>query len=179
MKSKDPAQAKSRPTRLRRTLARLAVLAAVVPSAVALAPAGVAQAGTGADNEVSWAQSQQATNPAGYDGACLAFVGDAANAAGIDFRSQIDTPIGGDTYPDDLLGHFAGGTWGTDATPPRGSWVFWSSTTGDRTLSHVALSLGDGTVVSTSDSVASGIHVESMGDHAYATYDGYWLPSGA
>jgi hypothetical protein len=146
MKSKDPAQAKSRPTRLRRTLARLAVLAAVVPSAVALAPAGVAQAGTGADNEVSWAQSQQATNPAGYDGACLAFVGDAANA---------------------------------DATPPRGSWVFWSSTTGDRTLSHVALSLGDGTVVSTSDSVASGIHVESMGDHAYATYDGYWLPSGA
>jgi hypothetical protein len=155
------------------------VAAIVVALAFALVPAGVAQAGTGADNEVSWAQNQQATNPTGYPDLCLEFVGDAANAAGIDFRSQIDTPIGGDTYPDDLLGHFAGGTWGTDAVPPKGAWVFWSSTTGEEDLSHVALSLGDGTVLSTSDSVASGIHQESMGDHSYAIYDGYWLPAGA
>jgi hypothetical protein len=155
---------------------------ALVAVAFALVPAGVAQAGPGADTEVGFAQNAANTNPADptYTDGCLLFVGNAADAGGIDYRSQIDVPIGGDTYPDDLLGHFTEGTWSTDQNPPPGAWVFWSSSTGDRTLSHVALSIGGGQVFSTNDAAnESGIHTESLSDHAYAQYNGWWLPAGA
>ena len=29
----------------------------------------------------------------------------------------------GESHPDDLLGHFTGGTWSTDPDPPAGAWV--------------------------------------------------------
>jgi hypothetical protein len=170
----------SNPLRGRRLRKRAGV--ALTAMAFAIVPVGIAHAGPGADAEVGFAQNAENTNPgdATYTDGCLLLMGNAADAAGIDYRSQIDVPIGSDTYPDDLLGHFTGGTWSTDQSPPPGAWIFWTSSTGDRTLSHVALSIGNGQVISTNDSVdEGGIHTENISDHSYATYDGWWLPAGA
>jgi cell wall-associated NlpC family hydrolase len=127
---------------------------------------------------MAWAKTLPQTDAYGqsYDGLCLQFVSDAYHANG--FWSYISPSVPrdpGNTYPADIWGHFTAGTTGT-GTPPPGALVFWG-TEGNRTMSHVAISLGGGNLVSTSDGYKSGTHQETMADHDdYAVYDGWWLP---
>jgi hypothetical protein len=124
---------------------------------------------------VNWAKARVGQNA--YYNLCLAFVFDAYSAAGVNLRSWVTVPIGSDTYPVDIWGHFAHGHTGTGASPPVGALVFWASPTGRRDYSHVALSIGNGQTVSTYDSLGSVIHIESIATHnSYANELGWWLP---
>jgi hypothetical protein len=137
-----------------------------------------ANAATAAQNgAVSWARSYADRHDTSYNGLCLSFVFNAYSAAGINLRSWVTVPIGSNTYPADIWGHFNHGTTG-GGTPPFGALVFWRPQNGDRTNSHVALSIGDGNLISTSDGVANYTHYESMAAHSYAVYQGWWLPEG-
>jgi uncharacterized protein YraI len=124
---------------------------------------------------INWARPFAAGHSHAYDGLCLTFVFRAYGAAGLNLRSWVTVPIGSNTYPQDIWGHFSHGDTG-GGTPPAGALVFFKSTTGDRTLSHVVLSTGAGNVISTSDRVADYIHSETMAQHRYAIYLGWWLP---
>jgi len=63
-------------------------------------------------------------------------------------------------------------------TPPAGALVFYAARNGDRTFSHVTLSVGGGNTVSTSDAVdGAKIHYETISQHRYANYLGWWLPA--
>ena len=108
---------------------------------------------------------------------CLTFVFEAYQRAGIDLRSQINVPIGYNTYPADLIGHFTAGTTGT-GTPPAGALIFYTSRYG-RTYSHVTVSLGGSDSVSTTDSVGYLVHRETTAQHAAATGATmmWWLPA--
>jgi cell wall-associated NlpC family hydrolase len=127
---------------------------------------------------LNWAAAQ-VTNDL-YPGLCLTFVFQTYIQAGIpdaQLRGQVSVPIGPNTYPVDIWGHI-NGTIGTSQPPPVGAIVFWSAKNGDRTLSHAALSTGDGRTVSTADSLGSKIHYEDINAHnAYANYLGWWLPA--
>lgn len=148
------------------------------PCPTTTAPSPTAPMPTAAESAVAWAQRYADNGDTSYNDLCLTFVGDAYTQAKVDYRSQIDYAIDSNTYPVDIWSHFIRGTTGTDTAPPRGSWVFWASATGDRTLSHVALSLGDGRLASTSDGVEGrGTHYETLEQHAYAHYLGWWLPT--
>jgi hypothetical protein len=123
---------------------------------------------------VAWAQSFVGKND--YAGLCLTFVFKAYAAAGVNLWSLVTVPIGSNTYPVDIWGHLVGQTGG--GTPPYGALVFFASATGDRTLSHVALSTGGGNLISTTDGVNDvSVHVETMAQHSYARYLGWWLPA--
>lgn len=146
---------------------------------------------------VNWAQSliglPQGQNHGIYWYGCLAFAVDAyvkgANYPAI--RNQISIPLNPDSFPADIwptnqtTGNFVPG-WGilgTSETPPAGALVFWDSTHGT-TLSHVAISIGGGEVISTNvdqNYVAGydGIHTETMAQFAqnsWNIYKGWWLP---
>jgi cell wall-associated NlpC family hydrolase len=126
-----------------------------------------------AQDAVNWATGYVGTN---YDsGLCLTLVFQAWAAAGVNLRNYVTVPINGDTYPIDIWKHFNTGTTGTNTSPPVGALVFYG-TPSARTLSHVTISVGGGETVSTSDSVASGVHYETIAQHNYALYDGWWLP---
>jgi len=124
---------------------------------------------------VAWAQSHVGQD---YDyNLCLKFVFDAYYAAGLNLRPWVNAAIGNNTYPIDIWGHFTHGSTGTSTTPPAGALVFWAARNGRRDWSHVALSIGNGQAVSTSDSLGSRVHVESTSAHnSYANYLGWWLP---
>lgn len=124
---------------------------------------------------IAWARNFANTHDTSYNGACLKFVFDAYAAAGLNLRPWVNYPINGDTYPVEIWGRFTHGTTG-QGTPPPGALVFWKSAGGDRTLSHVALSLGGGNLISTSDGVAPYTHYETLSQHAFAIYQGWWLP---
>lgn len=122
---------------------------------------------------VNWAASHVGQN---YDsGLCLTFVFAAYSSAGVNLRSFVTVPIGSNTYPIDIWGHFNHGITGT-GTPPYGALVFWASKTGNRTLSHVTMSLGNGQMVSTSDSLGSLVHYETVAQRSYSIELGWWLP---
>lgn len=123
---------------------------------------------------VAWANRQ--IGRADLNGWCLKFVFDAWWAAGRNIRSQVTVPITNNTYPTDIWGRFRSGSVGSGLNPPAGAIVFWSSRTGNKTLSHVALSIGGGRLISTDDGVARRVHVETMSQHSYANLLGYWLP---
>jgi uncharacterized protein YraI len=125
---------------------------------------------------VSWARAFADRHDRGYQGMCLKFVFDAYSAAGVNLRPWVNYAINGNTYPQDIWGRFNHGSTGGD-TPPAGALVFFKAKNGDRTMSHVALSIGGGTLVSTADGVATPVHYETMAQHSYAKYLGYWLPS--
>ncbi|HEY6887201.1 MAG TPA: hypothetical protein VI300_05450 [Solirubrobacter sp.] len=138
---------------------------------------GHAPGTTGAQQTaIAWARSYADAHSHTYIGLCLSFVFDAYAHAGINLRPWVNYAINGNTYPSDIWGRFTHGSTGT-GTPPAGALVFWIPRNGDRTNSHVALSLGGGNLVSTSDSVdESGVHYETIAQHAYAVYQGWWLP---
>jgi len=157
-------------------LCSLLVVLGMTASGTLSSPANGA---TGAQSgAVSWARPYADRHDTSYNGLCLSFVFNAYSAAGISLRPWVTVPIGYNTYPADIWGHFNHGTTG-GGTPPFGALVFWRPQNGDRTNSHVALSLGDGNLVSTSDGVANYTHYETMAAHSYAVYQGWWLPEGS
>jgi hypothetical protein len=162
----------SRAAGLSVSLVALAMIASAIPFTSSAEAATAAQSGA-----VSWARPFADRHDTGYNGLCLSFVFNAYSAAGINLRPWVTVPIGANTYPADIWGHFNHGTTG-GGTPPYGALVFWRPQNGDRTNSHVALSIGDGSLVSTSDGVANYTHYESMAAHSYAVYQGWWLPEG-
>ena len=131
---------------------------------------------TGAENAaISWAQPYANARNTSYNGYCLTFVFRAWAAAGVNLRQWVNVPIGWNTYPVDIWGHFTHGSTG-GGTPPPGALVFFASRTGRRDYSHVALSTGGGNLISTADGVANYTHYETIGQHSYAIYLGWWLP---
>ena len=94
----------------------------------------------------------------------------------MNLRNDVTVPINDNTYPVDIWKHFNTGTTGGGSTPPVGALVFYANKQGDRTLSHVAISVGGGRTVSTSDAVAANVHYETIAQHNYAIYLGWWLP---
>lgn len=135
----------------------------------ACSPGGSSAAQTAAH----WAAGYVGTNA--DSGLCLTFVFQAWAAAGVNLRNDVTVPINGNTYPIDIWNHFNQGQTGTSTSPPVGALVFYG-TPSDRTDSHITISVGGGETVSTSDAVASGVHYETIAQHNYATYDGWWLP---
>jgi cell wall-associated NlpC family hydrolase len=143
-----------------------------ITSKYGIPPCGSGGSST-AQAAANWAAKDVGTN---YDsGLCLTFVFQAWAAAGVNLRNYVTVPIGNDTYPIDIWKHFNTGTTGTSTSPPVGALVFYG-TPSARTISHVTISVGGGETVSTSDSVASDVHYETIAQHSYATYDGWWLP---
>ena len=149
---------------------------AAVPAQVQ-PPAPVAAVGpTAAENAaMGWARRYADAHSGSYAGLCLTFVFQAYAAAGVNLRPWVAVPIGGNTYPMDIWGHFSHGSTG-GGTPPAGALVFFEPRNGNRYYSHVALSLGSGNLISTEDGVASDIHYETLAQHSYANYLGWWLP---
>jgi hypothetical protein len=162
-----------------RTLARRAVAIAVVGASLAVVPFTAQSATADATSSaVSWAKSQIGTDI--DDGLCLTFVFAAYSAAGVNLRNYVTVSIGSNTYPVDIWNHFSHGTTGSGLTPPSGALVFFAAKNGDRTLSHVAISVGGGNMVSTTDGInESAVHYETVAQHAaYANELGWWLPLG-
>lgn len=127
-----------------------------------------------AQQAANWAAARVGQNL--DSGLCLTFVFQAWAAAGVNLRSYVTVPIGANTYPVDIWKHFNAGTTGTGSQPPVGALVFYANKQGNRTLSHVAISVGGGRTVSTSDAVAANVHYETIAQHNYANYLGWWLP---
>ena len=87
---------------------------------------GALPLGTPAENAViAWARPYADAHNVTYNGLCLTFVFNAYSAAGIDLRNWVTVPIGANTYPADIWGHFSHGTTG-GGTPPPGALVFWN-----------------------------------------------------
>jgi uncharacterized protein YraI len=127
-----------------------------------------------AQRAANWAATFVGKN---YDSnLCLTFVEQAWAAAGVNLRSYITVPLSDNTYPVDVWKHFNTGTTGGGSQPPIGALVFYANKQGDRTLSHVTISVGDGREVSTSDALGSNVHYETIAQHSYANYLGWWLP---
>lgn len=140
------------------------------------APAPAPPSGSTApeNTALSWARPYANAHDTSYDWLCLTFVFRAYAAAGISLRQWVSAPIGWNTYPSDIWAHFTHGHTGR-GTPPAGALVFFGSRYG-RTYSHVALSLGGGNLISTEDSIARYTHYETLAQHSYAIYLGWWLP---
>jgi hypothetical protein len=137
---------------------------------------GALPLGTAAENAaIAWARPYADAHNVSYNGLCLTFVFNAYSAAGITLRNWVSVPIGSNTYPADIWGHFSHGTTG-GGTPPLGALVFWNPVNGNRENSHVALSTGGGNLVSSSDGVANYTHYETIAQHSFALYLGWWLP---
>jgi hypothetical protein len=128
----------------------------------------------GAGKAIAWAKKYLGTQE--DSGLCLTFVFQAWAAAGVNLRNYITVPVNGNTYPVDIWGHFSTGRTGNGPQPPAGALVFYANKQGIRKLSHVALSVGGGRTISTSDAVAGDVHFETIAQHKYANYLGWWLP---
>jgi len=153
-------------------------LGAVAASAPAPAPS---PGPTSAERDAAqWAHAQNGS--ASWGGACLAFAFQAWLAgAHQPLRGWVNYPIGNNTYPQQIWGRFRHGRTGTSTPPPEGALVFFLANPGrSYTISHVEVSLGNGYMMSTSDSVSSGVHVETLQQHAdsgaWNHYVGWWLP---
>lgn len=137
--------------------------------------------------------SQQGGPGREYWYGCLAFVFDAyrlgVHPNPSPLREWVNVPIGSNTYPSDIWGHFTHGKVGLDKDPPAGALVFWDSTGGGNSAvaredSHVAISLGHGMLISTNVDQKNvrgyeGIHEETMAQFAsnsWNIYKGWWLP---
>jgi hypothetical protein len=119
------------------------------------------------DAAISWAQAR--TGSVEWDGECLRFVAEAYDAAGTDIRPLADT-YSAKTY---WYG-YTGAKYG-DTAPPAGALVFWDADSYNE-YGHVAISLGDGTAISTDERSYPGVHVFSIADrNTTKPYLGYLL----
>ena len=119
-----------------------------------------------ADAAIAWARPHLGTND--YAGYCLSFVYDAWKSAGVDFGRAPSAAAW-------ASGHRAQLT--TSGTPPKGALVFWWGTTA-YPEGHVALSLGDGTAISTDERSFHSVHVMVIGDRSRTKpYAGWYLPA--
>ncbi len=134
---------------------------------------------------VGWAASLLGLSK--YDGLCLTFAVYAWEY-GADFpiRSHITVSMGDNTYPSEVWGHFKGGVVGHSTTPPAGALIFWDSTGGGNPKkaieeSHVAISTGEGNLISSGTYDNSKIHRSTIAHFAlnsWNIYKGWWLPDG-
>ena len=137
---------------------------------------------------VSWAISMVGASSGTYGHeywyGCLAFAVNAYEVgAQYPIRNQVTVGIGSNTYPSEIWNHFSGGTVSTDTSPPPGALVFWDSK-GGTVDSHVAISIGNGTLISTNVDQSyvpgyTGIHRETLAQFAqnsWNIYMGWWLP---
>jgi hypothetical protein len=64
-----------------------------------------------------------------------------------------------------------------DGTPPFGATVWWDGTPGYPD-GHVAISLGDGTAISTTERQYTGVHIMSIAERNQTKpYAGWYMPS--
>lgn len=128
------------------------------------APAA-ATASPAASAAISWAQAQ--TGSTAWDGLCLRFVTEAYDAAGINIR-----PLGDNYSAVRYWNSYAGARY-TDAAPPAGAVVFWDADSWNAD-GHVAISLGDGTAISSEERSTTGVHTFAIADrNATKPYLGY------
>jgi cell wall-associated NlpC family hydrolase len=137
----------ARASRVARLLTAFSILfGGLAAFSLAVASPALADA---ASTAVSWADSQigNTTGPGGvvWNGACLQFVADAWSNAGISIGSSSTALTYWGANPKGYLEHSAS-TY--SVTPPAGALMFWGTTQWS-TDGHVAISLGNGNVVST------------------------------
>lgn len=125
---------------------------------------GIARCGSA--QALMWARQFLGTTA--YSGWCAAFVRNAWLSGGVD--------IGG--------GYASAAAWAsahrsqlhTDGTPPFGATVWWWGTPGYED-GHVAISLGDGTAISTAERSYSTVHIMSIAQRNQTKpYAGWFLP---
>lgn len=127
--------------------------------------AGPARADVPSD-AVAWAQSE--VGQSSYQGQCLQFVADAYASAGVSLGSSPSAVA----YWNSTGGHHDG-----DANPPKGALAFWGATSGNPD-GHVAISRGDGSVISSEERNHYDIHVFAIGDRQNYPYLGWLIPPG-
>jgi hypothetical protein len=120
-----------------------------------------------ADAAVAWAEQRLGTTE--YQDNCGTFVHDAWSVgAGVE--------IGGGESADDWARKNQG-LLSTDGTPPRGATVWWWATE-DNPWGHAAISLGDGTAISTNERQFTDVHVMDIAErNATRPYAGWYLPA--
>jgi hypothetical protein len=139
---------------------------------------------------VAWATHQVTADPGLDPGLCLTFVQSAWAGAdgGQGLRPWINyTDWSTNTYPQDIWGKFNHGSTGTSQPPPAGALVFFNVNLSQHLISysHVMISVGNGEMVSTSDTYSEhnglpSVHYETLAQHAgsgaWNSYIGWWLP---
>jgi hypothetical protein len=126
---------------------------------------------------VNWAEAQMGNT--NWDGECLTFVVDAYSSGG-----TIGINPDGELTALAYWNHYPSAQH-TDTNPPEGALVFWGATPyGSITYSnpdgHVALSIGGGEVISSSERTYTGIHeftIASRNADGYP-YLGWMMPPG-
>lgn len=122
------------------------------------------------DTAVNWAVARNGQHV--YDGLCLSFVYDAYADAGVNIGSGYGNAIG---YWNAHSGHQSG------ENPPKGALVFWDVNQYNSD-GHVALSLGNGMVISTYERSNHNVHTFAISDRNNAgyrsTYLGWMMPPG-
>ena len=138
--------------------------------------AGTAYADSNSEitDAVNWAVNEMNSDPTGYYDECLQFVSDAYRSAGV----NIGTAATAYTY----WGDYPAAQHQADANPPEGALVFWGPTTGTYANpdGHVALSLGNGTAISSYEEANPDIHefsIAARNANGYP-YLGWMMPPG-
>jgi hypothetical protein len=107
-----------------------------------------------------------------YAGLCLGFMADAYRAAG----KPIPGPYGADVSAASWWAAQGAANKHTSGTPPRGALVFWGARKGYPD-GHVALSLGNGWVISSSERTTTVIHTLPISARSPTVYNylGWWM----
>jgi hypothetical protein len=145
--------------------------------AISTAAPALADSASEVIGAVNWAEAQMGSTT--WDGKCLTFVVAAYSSGG-----EIDINPDGEATPVDYWNHYPSAQH-TDTNPPEGALVFWGATpygsiTDNNPDGHVALSIGGGEVISSSERTYTGIHeftVASRNADGYP-YLGWMMPPG-
>ncbi len=155
----------------RRLVAIFAALAFLIgaPALAVVASAGPAAADSASEigGAISWAEARLGQSI--YYDQCLLFVADAYGSAGVSIGSA-NSPV---DYWNAHTGHH------TDTNAPEGALVFWDATA-DNSDGHVALSIGNGLVISSYERSTTTIHEFSIASRNSAGYPylGWMMPPG-
>jgi cell wall-associated NlpC family hydrolase len=118
------------------------------------------------DAAIAWAKAQQGSS--NWDNYCLKFATDAYRNAGVDIRAMAGDNSSALSY----WNTYSGAKY-TDANPPAGALVFWNADSYNQ-YGHVAISLGDGTAISSYERSTHGVHIFSIAErNATKPYLGY------